>query len=128
MPSSALKRNGIQDHKYTESGGVDYLCQMPNTSLWSDKPFYMPIKPLKRIANTVTLKGLKWQKPSTSMLSFWSFSNELWTRLKWVMIQSIAWMLQLRYDYRYKTCLCPHSSVTDCKIKNIPNCWEPQTS
>ncbi|KPJ08703.1 hypothetical protein RR48_06191 [Papilio machaon] len=53
MPSTALKRNGIQDHEYNESGGVSYLCQSPNTAIWSDRPFYMPIKAFKRIANTV---------------------------------------------------------------------------
>ncbi|OWR41900.1 hypothetical protein KGM_203779 [Danaus plexippus plexippus] len=49
IPSSALKRNGLQDYHFNESGGVGYIRKCWTKAMWADAPFAIPIKPMKKL-------------------------------------------------------------------------------
>ncbi|CAH4031260.1 unnamed protein product [Pieris brassicae] len=49
MPSSALKRNGLQDQKFIESGGIAYVRKCWRNAQWSDYPFAFAVKPAKKL-------------------------------------------------------------------------------
>ncbi|XP_072937783.1 uncharacterized protein [Epargyreus clarus] len=56
IPSSAFKRNGIQDHKYLESGGVSYIRKCWHYATRSDYPFALPVQPMKKLPAIVAKK------------------------------------------------------------------------
>ncbi|CAK1540133.1 unnamed protein product [Leptosia nina] len=49
MPSSALKRNGLQDQKFIESGGIAYIRKCWRNAQWSDYPFAFAVKAAKKL-------------------------------------------------------------------------------
>ncbi|XP_064074371.1 uncharacterized protein LOC113402050 isoform X3 [Vanessa tameamea] len=56
MPSSAFKRNGIQDQNFRESGGISYIRKSWESATWSYYPFAIPVKPMKKLSATVSKK------------------------------------------------------------------------
>ncbi|XP_022822051.1 sperm mitochondrial-associated cysteine-rich protein-like isoform X4 [Spodoptera litura] len=50
LPSSALKRNGIQDHKYNECGSISYIRKCWHKAICSDYPIMIPVKLPKKCA------------------------------------------------------------------------------
>lgn len=50
LPSSALKRNGLQDQNPVESGGISYIRKCWHEALCTDYPVCLPVKPPKKIS------------------------------------------------------------------------------
>ncbi|XP_045770698.1 uncharacterized protein LOC123871130 [Maniola jurtina] len=53
LPSSALKRNGLQDQQFLESSGISYIRKCWRNATWSDSPFILPVKPMKKLPSIV---------------------------------------------------------------------------
>ncbi|XP_052759012.1 uncharacterized protein LOC113518547 isoform X2 [Galleria mellonella] len=50
LPSSALKRNGLQDQKFSESGsGISYIRKCWHNAIWSYQPIAIPVRPTKKL-------------------------------------------------------------------------------
>ncbi|XP_068626488.1 uncharacterized protein [Battus philenor] len=56
LQSSALRRNGLQDQKFVESGGISYIRQCRHVAFLTDSPFYMPIDPMKKLPSVLAKK------------------------------------------------------------------------
>ncbi|XP_069359404.1 uncharacterized protein [Maniola hyperantus] len=56
LPSSALKRNGLQDQQFLESSGISHIRKCWRNATWSDTPFILPVKPMKKLPSIVSKK------------------------------------------------------------------------
>ncbi|CAH2102358.1 unnamed protein product [Euphydryas editha] len=56
LPSSAFKRNGIQDQNFLECGAISYIRKSWKSATWSDVSFALPIKPMKKLPVIVSKK------------------------------------------------------------------------
>lgn len=56
LPSSALKRNGLQDQNFLECGAISYIRKSWKDAMWSNAPFAIPIKPMKKLPAIVSKK------------------------------------------------------------------------
>lgn len=56
LPSSALKRNGLQDQQFLECGAISYIRKCWKNAIWSNTPFAIPVKPTKKLPAIVSKK------------------------------------------------------------------------